>query len=194
MALDPLIEGRNLIRWQPNADVRRVYPSGEDRGSGWLDSPWPAPSPCDVLDGAVDLGGVDRMRVEAFAGPLGHLGMALVLRIGERLQELLIARRTADVLGRAAADSLKEPRIGGSRIARLDPLDLDRVLPPIAKVVKIGQRLGAFVIDHLQQRRLARVERTRPAVPFGIGKAPAHIASAELPEVAVGPAQHRLQN
>ena len=53
---------------------------------------------------------------------LGHLGIALVLRIGERLQELPIPRRTADVLRRAAADSLKEPRLGGSRIAGLDAL------------------------------------------------------------------------
>src|SRR5215204_3717918 len=91
----------------PGAGCRSAvdpYPSGEDRGSGWLDSPWPAPSPCDVLDGAVDLGGVDRVRDEAVAGPLGHLGMALVLRIGERLQELLIAK-----------EDRRRPRAGSGR-------------------------------------------------------------------------------
>src|SRR5215207_8242878 len=126
--------------------------------SGWLDPPWPTPPSCDVFDGAVDLGRVDRVRVEIVAVPLDHLGMALVLRIGERGEELLIAGWPADVLGRAAADGVEEPRIGHGRIAWSDALDLGRVLPPVAEVVKVGQRLGAGVLDHLQQRRLARIE------------------------------------
>ena len=71
------------------------------------------------------------------------------------------------------------------------PLDLDRVLPAVAEVVEIAQRLGSGVFEHVDEFGLAGVERS--VGPIGTGKAPARVAGADFEEVAVGPAQRGLE-
>ena len=70
-------------------------------------------------------------------------------------------------------------------------LDLDRVLPAVAEVVEVLERLRAGLFEDLDEAGLARVER--PAAPVGVGHAPSHIPGADLVEVAVGPAHRRLE-
>jgi len=62
-------------------------------------------------------------------------------------------------------------------------LDLDRVLPAIAEVVEVVQRLGAEILKHIDEPRLARIERA--FVPIGIGNAPADVLGAQFVEVTV---------
>jgi hypothetical protein len=54
----------------------------------------------------VDDGGIER-----HADPADHLGVALVLRVADRLKELGIAPRSANVLGWAAACGVDQERV-----------------------------------------------------------------------------------
>ena len=58
-----------------------------------------------------DLSGVDGARVER-AAPFDEFVMALVFRVGDRAQILLVSRRSPDIFGRAAALCIDEPGIG----------------------------------------------------------------------------------
>jgi hypothetical protein len=49
------------------------------------------------------------------------------------------------------------------------------MLPAIAEVVEVSKRLGAGVLEHVDQPGLAGVERTASEV--GIGQPPAHVAA-----------------
>jgi len=84
--------------------------------------------------------------------------MALVGRIGESLAELLIASRSADVLGRAAAGCFEEHGLRKADDGK-GTLDLDAVRPAVAEVVKVLERFRADIFDCRQQRDLARIER-----------------------------------
>ena len=117
--------------------------------------------------------------------------MALVAGIFKRFEHLAITPRAADVFGRTAAGRLDQARIEDVGFGRRHALDLDRVLPPVAVVVEITQRLGPGVFEHVDQARLAGVERS--AGPVGRRLAPADVAGANLEEMAVRPAQRRLQ-
>ncbi len=64
------------------------------------------------------------MRVEPVRAPFEHVGMQLVRGIGKGSQELLVARRSAHILGRAPACGLDENRIGQAWIGGGDVLDL----------------------------------------------------------------------
>jgi hypothetical protein len=60
------------------------------------------------------------------------------------------------------------------------------MLPAVAEVVEVAQRLGAEVLEHVDEPRLASVERA--IAPIGIGNASADVAGAQLVERRVGPA------
>lgn len=67
--------------------------------------------------------------------------MPLVIGVGNGCEELLVAGRAADVLRRAAADRLDEPGIGGAGVWSGDALELYRVLPAVAEVVEVFERV-----------------------------------------------------
>ena len=73
-----------------------------------------------------------------------------------------------------------------------DALDLDRVLPAVAEVVEIFERLHADVFEDIDEAGLARVERA--TAPVGVGNTPSDVAGADLVEMAVGPAHCRLDD
>jgi hypothetical protein len=85
--------------------IAHVYPSGEHRGLGGtaaLDGGLarPALGECgDVLGQPID---VEDMGIEVVREPFFEFAMALVVGIGDGLEEFGIAPGTADVLGRAA--------------------------------------------------------------------------------------------
>jgi hypothetical protein len=83
------------------------------------------------LEGLLDLEWIDGMGIKAARAPCEHVGMRFVLGIGERREELLVARWSAHILGRAPAFGLDENRIGEAWMGGCDALDLDRVLPAI---------------------------------------------------------------
>jgi hypothetical protein len=62
-------------------------------------------------DGAIELGEVNRERVEVAADPGDVLVVLLVVGVSDGFEELLISGRPADILWRAAADGLEQLRI-----------------------------------------------------------------------------------
>ena len=66
------------------------------------------------------------------------------------------------------------------------------MLPTIAEVVEIVHRLDVEILEHVDEARLARIER--PIAEVRIGNAPADVLGAQFIEVTVGPAEGSLQN
>lgn len=73
-----------------------------------------------------------------------------------------------------------------------ESLDLDRVLPAVAEIVKTAQGLGARIFDDAGERRLAHVERT--VAPIRVGNPPADVTRPDLEEMSVGPRERGLQS
>src|SRR5262245_37048898 len=141
---------------------------------------------------SLDRRDINDVRVEVPVIPFPELGVALVLRVGEGLQKLGITRWPTDIFRRTAAGGVNETRIELARSSGVDALDLDRVLPAVAKVVDVSKPFDARFFDHREQRCLAGIER--PVVPVRIGNAPADIAGAQFPQMAIGPTDRRLQH
>ena len=74
-----------------------------------------------------------------------------------------------------------------------EALNGDRVLPAIAKIVEVPERLGADILKHVVEECLACVERAISA-PVGIGLTPAYAPGADFVEVTVGPAHRGLNH
>ena len=65
------------------------------------------------------------------------------------------------------------------------------MLPAVAEVVEIVKGLGSGVFEHVDEPRLASVERS--IGPIGSGMAKADVAGADFEEVAVRPAKRGLK-
>jgi hypothetical protein len=78
--------------------------------------------------------------------------VALVVRVGYRLEILFVAPRSADVLGRAPAACVDEPWIGDPGLGVGEALDVDLVLPAVAEVVEVLEGLGAGRADEIGKR------------------------------------------
>lgn len=117
--------------------------------------------------------------------------MALVPGVGDGFEELAVAPRAADILRRAAPSGLDQAGISDARHGVIDTLDPDRVLPAVAEVVEVPERLRAGVFERVEEPSRAHVER--PIAPVRIWNAPAHVAGADLLKMAVGPAEGGLQ-
>ena len=113
-------------------------------------------------------------------------------RVVDGVQELGVAPRAAHVLGRAAPDGVEQNRVGraGHRVG--DALDLDRMLPAVAEVVEVFERLRAGILKHVDEAGLLGVERA--ITELRVRQAPANIPGPDLVKVAVGPAHGRLQH
>src|SRR5579883_3542428 len=142
----------------------------------------------DVRGEPIDIDGVGP---EVVPMPVPELAVSLVRRVGDRFEELGISPRTADVLGRAAALGIEQAGIKPARDGIEQALDRDLVLPAIAEVVEVLQRLSSDILEHAIEPRLARVEEVVAPIPIGIRRAPADAARPDLVEMAVGPAHGR---
>src|SRR6476620_3691409 len=94
---------------------------------------------------------VDDGRIERCADPEDHLGVALVLRVADRLEELGIAQGSANVLGWAAACGVDQQRIEQAGDGIRDALDLDRVLPAVAEDVEVYHRLLTGILKDVEE-------------------------------------------
>ena len=107
--------------------------------------------------------------------------------IADRIEEFGIPPGAATIFGRAAAGRCDQARIEYAWLGVNELLDLDRVLPAIAKIVDVAQPLCADVFDHLVETRLARIEKVFGPIGFWIERAPSHIAGTNLIKMTVGP-------
>ncbi len=118
--------------------------------------------------------------------------MAFVRGVVDRFQQFGIAPRAADIFRRATAAGLDQARIELARLWIDETLDLDRVLPTVAEVVKVAQLLRADILEHLVEPRLAGIEEVTGPAGIGVWRAPADVACADLVEMAVGLAHSGL--
>ena len=109
--------------------------------------------------------------------------MTLMLLVIDRLEEVGIAPGTADVFGRTTPCSLNQARVSKAGHGISNALDLDRVLPAVAKVVEVSERFCADILEHVDEACLARVERA--VAPIGVGIAPSDVAGADLVEMTL---------
>ena len=123
---------------------------------------------------------VNMVGIEIAADLFLELSVAFVRGIADDIEEFSIAPRAADIFRRAASAGFDQSRIKDARLWIEEPLDLDRALPAIAKVVDVAQRLGADVFDHFVETRLARIEKVFGPIGFGISvlqpRSPARIS------------------
>jgi hypothetical protein len=86
---------------------------------------------------------LDHIGVEGAAVPFRDFGVALVLRVRDRLEEIGISPGAADVFGWTASPGFGQARVCEARHRFGDALDLDRVLPAVAECPSGDDRLPA---------------------------------------------------
>ena len=97
----------------------------------------------DVFGQPID---VDDIGIEVVGKPFFEFAMALVFGIGDGLEELAIAPRTADVLWRAVALGFDQARIKNAQFRINQTFDLDTVFPAVAEVIEILERLRSVTL------------------------------------------------
>src|SRR4249920_164102 len=138
--------------------------------------------------------GVVGVGIEVVADPFREFGVAFVLGILDGLEEFGIAPGAASIFWRAATADLDQARVEHAWLGIGEMLDLDRVLPTVAEVIEVRQRLCADVFENVAEPSLAGVDEVAGPIGVGIGRAPADVAGADLIEMAVGPAHGRLDS
>jgi len=95
-------------------------------------------------------------------------------------------------LWRAAPGCFDEAWVGNPGHGITDALDADRVFPAVTEIVEVFERPGADILEDVDEPGLAGVKRS--AAEVRIRNAPANIASTDLVEMAVRPANGSLQH
>jgi len=125
--------------------------------------------------------------------PVERFFMIFVVGVAERFKHFGIAPWSSGVLWGTLAGGVDDPGICELWISWLDPLDFDAVVPAVAKVVEIPERLAPRAREGLSQGGLARIGRPVKAV-VGIGYAIAGPPKAHFPKMRVGPCQRCLED
>jgi hypothetical protein len=122
--------------------------------------------------------------------------MALMVGIGHGFEKFGIAPWPADILGRAATFGREQTRIDYLGFGRVNSLQLNGVLPVVAEVVDVFERVVAGLRQELGQGCLAcRAAARSEEIPIGIGNAVGDVApDAELVEVIIFPAHDDLKD
>ena len=119
-----------------------------------------------------------------------------VLRMGgvaDGIEVFGIAWRTADVFRRTTTGGLEQE---GKSLCRrvVEPFfEFDHMVPAVAEVIEIMDRLGAGLLNDIAEPRLAGIDGLGPKSPSGSGMPQRTFASEELEEVAIRPAKRRLK-
>src|SRR2546427_6574994 len=95
------------------------------------------PRPPTAVERAVDFLDVEGSGVEVPAGPLQHFVVLRMLGVLHHLQEMVVARQTADVLRRTGAAPGQNHRVAFRCGARNDLFEQEFVLPAIAEIVVV---------------------------------------------------------
>ena len=169
--------------------------AGEGRGLG-ASRPFAGGLAGPFLGKGIDFGGeplgLIGVGIEVVTDPLCKFVVALMFGVFDGLDQLSVAGGTAAILRRAAAADFGQARVDHAGFRICKPLDLDRMLPAVAEVIEILQRLCPEVFEHVAKPGLAGVEKVVAPIYVGIGRAPSDVARADLIEVGVGPAHGRL--
>src|SRR5207249_7048753 len=85
--------------------------------------------------------------------------MLLVLRITDRLQELLVAPDPGNVLWWTGPFASQTAWVGDAWLRREDLFDVDPMLPVVAEVVQVAEGGASVWSDSAQRRRLRTPDR-----------------------------------
>jgi len=128
-----------------------------------------------------------------FTEGLERLFVIFMLGVGERFELFGITPWAAAVLWRPHAYCIEDERICQVRAGQADALDLDAVIPGIAKVVEILEGLAPRIRQDLGESGLTGVERPVEAI-FRIRDAKAGLPEAHFPQVRVRPGEGGLDD
>ncbi|MHC2282109.1 hypothetical protein ACVME8_008752 [Bradyrhizobium diazoefficiens] len=100
-------------------------------------------------------------------------------RVADGVEVVGIAGRTADVLWRTTTGGLEQE--GKSLYRRVvEPfLEFDHMVPAVAEVIEIMDRLGAGLLNDIREPRLAGIDRLGAKITVGIGDAPTFFATVD---------------
>ena len=120
--------------------------------------------------------GIDNIGIEVVGEPLFEFVVAFVLWIADGLEEFGIAPGAADIFRRAAPARLDQARIKNAGLGIDEALDFDRVLPAVAKIVEVPQRLGTDILEARHRggpcgRRAGRHPSPGPGMPHPTSRA-----------------------
>ena len=119
-------------------------------GCLWFARLW-GPFLGEALEGVEDTADVGLIWIELSAMPFQHLGVLFVFWVSHGFEEVSVTGEATDVLWGTGPDSSDKARVFGPRNGIIDFLDLDHMVPVVAKVVDVMDGLGAHVFEHIQQ-------------------------------------------
>jgi hypothetical protein len=144
------------------------------------------------INGMRELGQIGGSGIKETSDPLPRFFVAVVRRVAHDLEEFVVACRATDVFGRASSYGVDQEWRSQAWDCVFDALDFDGVLPPIAEVVEILQRLDAAIFQDIDEPGLLGVKRTFSEV--GVRYTPPNASGSDLIEVAVGPPDRCLKH
>ena len=147
------------------------------------------------INGLIGLRDVEGFWVERAAGPFLHGSMLLVGGIAPGFQEVCVAARTADVLGRAMASTVDAYRVFDAILGLHLWVEFNPVQPGVAKVVFVRDaRMGKVIEVEIAQGSLGCLQdlSITELVLVELGGANDEAADDELMHVRVGPAEGGL--
>lgn len=136
----------------------------------------------------IELRHIEGFRIKLAADPFDYRVVFLVLRIGQRFEQIFVSGRAAAILRGAGAFAIDAVRIVHGGFRRQDFLDFDFVLPAVAEVVVVEK--AAALLGNAVEPGVALVFCV--AGEIRIRHAVILIADPEGMQMTVGPAHGGL--
>src|SRR6185369_11642194 len=139
------------------------------------------------VDGGLECCPVDDVGIEPLWAPEAHMVVLRMSGVADGIEVFGIAWRTADIFWRTTTGGLEQD---GKSLCRrvVEPFfELDHMVPAVAEVIEIMDRLGAGLLNDIGEPRLAGIDRLGAKITVGIRNPPTDLTSEELEEVAVCP-------
>src|SRR3989344_8767462 len=90
----------------------------------------------------VDVVEIERLGIESIAEPFKHFLMVFVLRVFQRIEQVLVAPWPAAVLGRAGAAAFDAAWVMGAGFRREGLLDFQIVFPAVTEIVIVSNSVA----------------------------------------------------
>lgn len=125
--------------------------------------------------------------------PEAHIFMFWMSRVADGIEVVGISGRTSNLLWRAAASGIEQEWQTVRRRVVEPFFKLDHMVPAVAEVIEIMDRLRAGLANDIAEPRLAGIDGLGAKIAIGIRDTPTPFASQELEEMAIRPTKRRLK-
>jgi hypothetical protein len=125
--------------------------------------------------------------------PFQHAVVLFVLWVGHSFEKVGVAREPTHIFRGTSPDSPDKTRVCGTRDGIIDFLDLDHMVPVVAKVIDVIDCLGADIFERIQQAGFTGGQWAI-IIAVRIRDAPADAGGPELVKVTVGSAHGGLDH